>query len=230
VLEVARQANARFLLASTSEVYGDPLEHPQAETYWGNVDPVGPRSCYDEGKRYAEALTKCYSTEFGVDVRTVRIFNCYGPWNSPDDGRLVPTFVTQAIRGEPLTVLGDGRQTRSLCYVSDLVRGLEQAMFSGENGRVYNLGNPQEYSIREFAEMIKELANSDSEIVHLDARRDEIARRKPDITRAQIELGWKPEVDVRDGLYATIEWYRAELQGIAAKEDNLLEAPSYLVR
>jgi len=230
VLEVARHANARFLMASTSEIYGDPLEHPQTESYWGNVDPIGPRSCYDEGKRYAEALTKCYGQEFAVDVRIVRIFNCYGPWNSADDGRMVPTFVNQAIRGEPITIFGNGGQTRSLCYVSDLVRGLERAMFAGSNGRVYNLGNPQEHTIREFAEIIRDIADSDSEIVHVEGRQDEIARRKPDISRAQSELGWTPEVDMQDGLRATVEWYRAELAVLPASSGEIGNLPTYLRR
>jgi nucleoside-diphosphate-sugar epimerase len=208
VLEVARHAEAKFLLASTSEIYGDPLEHPQKESYWGNVDPLGPRSCYDEGKRYAEALTTCYGSEFGVDVRIVRIFNCYGPWNSADDGRMVPTFVNQALRGEPITVYGDGNQTRSLCYVSDLVHGLERSMFAGTNGGVYNLGNPQEHSVRAFAEIIRDLTNSGSTIEHLPGRQDEIARRCPDITRAKLDLGWSPSVDLHEGLKATVEWYR----------------------
>jgi nucleoside-diphosphate-sugar epimerase len=212
VLDVTRRAGALFLQASTSEIYGDPLEHPQAESYWGNVDPIGPRSCYDEGKRYAEALTTWYGSEYKVDVRIVRIFNCYGPKNAPDDGRMVPTFITQALRNEPITIYGDGSQTRSLCYVSDLVRGLEAALFTpGTAGGVFNLGNPQEHTIREFAEMIREVSGSRSEIVHQDGRPGEIARRKPDIRRARGALGWSPEVDVRDGLRATVEWYRSEI-------------------
>lgn len=217
VLDVARQASAKFLLASTSEIYGDPLEHPQRESYWGNVDPIGPRSCYDEGKRYAEALTTWYGREYGVDARIVRIFNCYGPRNAPDDGRMVPTFMGQAIRDEPITVYGDGSQTRSLCYVDDLVRGLELAIFSPEtSGGVFNLGNPQEHTILEFAALIREVSDSRSEIVQVEARVDEIARRKPDIERAKRELGWSPTVDVRDGLLSTVAWYRKELAGSLA--------------
>ncbi len=211
-LEVARRAGARFLLASTSEVYGDPLVHPQTEDYWGNVDPIGPRSCYDEGKRYAEALTVNYVQEYGTDARIVRIFNCYGPRNAPDDGRMVPNFINQALRDQPITIFGDGAQTRSLCFVSDLVRGLEMALLTpGTKGRVYNLGNPQEHTVRQFAALIREVSGSASPIVHLEARPQEIARRKPDITRAQRELGWSPLIDVRDGLHATLEWYRSEM-------------------
>jgi nucleoside-diphosphate-sugar epimerase len=208
VLEVARNASAKFLLASTSEIYGDPLQHPQTESYWGNVDPIGPRSCYDEGKRYAEALTVWYGTTYNVDVRIVRIFNCYGPKNAPDDGRMVPTFINQALQDAPITIYGDGSQTRSLCYVADLVRGLELALFSPHTrGQVYNLGNPQEHSILEFAEMIREESGSRSPIVQLEARPGEIARRKPDIRKARQELGWSPAVDVRAGLRETIAWY-----------------------
>jgi nucleoside-diphosphate-sugar epimerase len=208
VLEVARLANAPFLLASTSEIYGDPLEHPQTESYWGNVDPIGPRSCYDEGKRYAEALTMWYGASCTMDVRITRIFNCYGPKNAPDDGRMVPNFINQALRGDAITVYGDGSQTRSLCYVTDLVRGLELALLSpGTRGEVYNLGNPQEYTVRQFAEIILEETGSNSRIVYTAARPGEISRRKPDIAKAQRALGWSPLVDVRDGLRETIEWY-----------------------
>jgi nucleoside-diphosphate-sugar epimerase len=218
VLEVARVANARFLMASTSEVYGDPLEHPQTESYWGNVDPIGPRSCYDEGKRYAEALTTWYGITRDVDVRIVRIFNCYGPRNAPDDGRMVPNFINQALRGDAITVYGDGSQTRSLCYVSDLVRGLELALFSpATRGQVYNLGNPQEFTVREFAEIIREHAGTRSPIVHVDERPGEIARRKPDISKAQRELGWSPRVDVREGIRETIAWY-ASLSPLGSRQ------------
>ncbi|MEX1254742.1 MAG: NAD-dependent epimerase/dehydratase family protein [Dehalococcoidia bacterium] len=221
-LEVARQSGARFLLASTSEVYGDPLQHPQTESYFGNVDPIGPRSCYDEGKRYAEALTTWYGREYGVDQRIVRIFNCYGPRNDPDDGRMVPSFVMQALRGEPITVYGDGSQTRSLCFVSDLVRGLEAALSTGVSGRVYNLGNPDEHSILEFAQIIQRLSGSSAAIAHEDERPGEIARRKPDITRATDELGWSPEVGLEEGLARTIDWYRSLSERGAAR------APAYL--
>jgi nucleoside-diphosphate-sugar epimerase len=212
VLEVCRQTNASFLMASTSEIYGDPLEHPQKESYFGNVDPIGPRSCYDEGKRFAEALTVAYRQEYGVDTRIVRIFNCYGPRNGLQDGRMIPSFISQALQGEPITVFGDGSQTRSLCYVEDLVQGLTSALFTpGTCGGVYNLGNPDERSILEFAELVKALSGSNSLIIHKDSRPGEIAMRKPDITRAINELKWAPTIDVREGLLRTINWARTEL-------------------
>jgi nucleoside-diphosphate-sugar epimerase len=216
VLELCRATGAVFLLASTSEIYGDPLEHPQKETYFGNVDPIGPRSCYDEGKRYSEALSVAYGQKYGLDTRIVRIFNCYGPRNALDDGRMVPTFIEQALRDRPMTVYGDGTQTRSLCFVTDMVRGLEAAMFTpGTTGGVYNLGNPQEHTVAQFAQLIKELSGSRSQVLHVEGREGEIARRKPDIDKAVRELGWQPTVDLRDGLRATIEWGRQEL-GLAA--------------
>jgi nucleoside-diphosphate-sugar epimerase len=212
VLEYCRINGAKFLQASTSEVYGDPLEHPQKETYFGNVDPIGPRSCYDEGKRFGEAITVCYERELGVDARIVRIFNCYGPQNRLDDGRMVPTFLQQALQNQAITILGDGSQTRSLCYVDDLVRGLEAAMFSPETrGGVFNLGNPQEHTVVEFAEMIRDLSGSKSEIVQIEGREGEILRRKPDISHARHMLGWEPSVDLREGLGRTIAWARSEL-------------------
>ena len=212
VLDVCRQVGASFLMASTSEIYGDPLEHPQKESYFGNVDPIGPRSCYDEGKRFSEALTVAYREAYGVDTRIVRIFNCYGPRNGLEDGRMIPTFIRQALRGEPITVFGDGSQTRSLCYVGDLVRGLEAALLTpGTCGGVYNLGNPDERTILEFAELVKELCESKSSIVHRDGRPGEIAMRKPDISRARNELHWAPMIDVREGVFRTINWARTEL-------------------
>lgn len=211
-LDIARENSAKFLLASTSEVYGNPLEHPQRESYFGNVDPVGPRACYDEGKRFAEALTASYITSHGVDARIVRIFNCYGPRNDLDDGRMVPTFAGQALRGEPLTVHGDGSQTRSLCYVDDLVDGLIAAMFTdGTTGRVYNLGQPREHSVLEIARMIIRAAGSHSEIVHVPPRPADIERRKPDARRAEAELGWKAHRTLEYGLDRTITWYREAL-------------------
>lgn len=212
-LELARRRGAKFLLASTSEVYGDPLEHPQREEYWGNVNPVGIRSPYDEGKRFAEALTMIYVREYGVDARIVRIFNCYGPNSDPNDGRIVPNFITQALTGQPITVYGDGGQTRSLCYVSDLVDGLIRALCTpGTAGRVYNLGNPEEHTVLEFAQVIRRLANSTSEIVfHSCARQDDPQRRCPDITRARRELGWSPRVGLEEGLELTIAWMREKL-------------------
>jgi UDP-glucuronate decarboxylase len=212
VLEVCRQVGASFLMASTSEIYGDPLEHPQKESYFGNVDPIGPRSCYDEGKRFSEALTVSCRQTYGIDTRIVRIFNCYGPRNGLEDGRMIPSFISQALHGEPITVFGDGSQTRSLCYVEDLVRGLAAALLTpGTCGGVYNLGNPDERSILEFAELVKELSNSQSPIIHRDGRPGEIAMRKPDISRAIRELHWAPTVDVREGLLRTINWARMEV-------------------
>jgi nucleoside-diphosphate-sugar epimerase len=211
-LEIAHEQRARFLLTSTSEVYGDPLQHPQAEDYFGNVDPIGPRSCYDEGKRFAEALTMAYVNERALDGRIVRVFNCYGPRNRLDDGRMVPTFAGQALRGEPLTVHGTGAQTRSLCYVDDLVDGLLLAMFSdGTAGRVYNLGQPREHSVLEFAQMIIKLAGSASTIAHVPPREADIERRKPDARRAQRELGWTAQRSLEEGLATTIAWYRQQL-------------------
>jgi len=212
-LQMAVASRARFLLASTSEVYGDPLQHPQPEEYFGNVDPVGPRSCYDEGKRFAEALTVAHIKEMDVDARIVRIFNSYGPRNRIDDGRMVPTFAAQALRNEPLTVHGDGSQTRSLCYVDDVVEGLMRAMFrEGTSGRVYNLGQPREHSVLEFASLIIGIAGSASTIVHLPPREGEIERRKPEVRRAQQELGWTAATPLEEGLARTINWYRGELR------------------
>ncbi len=211
-LDMALQNGAKFLLASTSEVYGNPLEHPQNESYFGNVDPVGPRACYDEGKRFAEALTTSYVTTLGLDARIVRIFNCYGPRNDLDDGRMVPTFAGQALRHEPITVHGDGLQTRSLCYVEDLVEGLLAAMFTdGTTGRVYNLGQPREHTVLEIAQMIVRAAGSRSEIEHVPPRPADIDRRKPDARRAEAELGWKAHRTLEFGLEQTINWYRESL-------------------
>jgi len=208
-LDAARANGARFLLASTSEVYGDPLEHPQTETYWGNVNPVGPRACYDEGKRFAEALTVTYVRENQLDARIVRIFNTYGPRNHPEDGRIVPTFCMQALQGAPITVFGDGQQTRSLCYVGDLVEGLLRAQFTaGTTGDVFNLGRPDEHSVLEYATIIQRLAASSSPVVHLPAREEEIARRRPDIGKARRVLGWEPVTSLEKGLAETIAWFR----------------------
>jgi len=217
VLQLARQKGARFLVTSTSEAYGDPLVHPQTEDYWGNVNPVGERSCYDEGKRFAEALTMIFVREFQVDARIVRIFNCYGPRSDPHDGRLVPSFLTQALTDLPLTVYGDGSQTRSLCYVSDLVEGLLRAIETpGTTGRVYNLGNPDERPVLEFARVIKRLTGSDSPIVFQPlVRQDDPQRRCPDITRARHELGWQPSIALDEGMAETIAWFRDRL-GLAA--------------
>ena len=212
LLEVAREHGARFLLASTSEVYGDPLVHPQTEDYWGNVDPIGPRSCYDESKRFAEAVTTAYRRVHSVDTVIVRIFNTYGPRMRPDDGRVLTNFITQALAGEPLTVFGDGAQTRSFCYVTDEVEGLLAALGSGEPGP-FNVGNPDEVTILQVAELVLELCNSSSEIVRLplpDERGGDPQRRCPDLTRISAH-GWRPTTALRDGLAAMIEAIAAEL-------------------
>lgn len=212
ILELASASNARFLLTSTSEVYGDPLEHPQKETYWGNVNPIGPRACYDEGKRFAEAITMTYLQTRGLDVRIVRIFNTYGPRNRPDDGRMIPNFITQALTGKDMTVFGEGSQTRSICYVADLVEGLLRAMFRADTtGEVINLGNPGEHTVLEYAETIQRLVGSESRIVHEMARPEEIARRQPDIAKARRMLDWEPAVHMIPGLKQTITWMQAEI-------------------
>lgn len=207
LLELARRTGARFLLASTSECYGDPLEHPQKETYWGNVNPVGPRSCYDESKRFAEALTMAYHREYGVDTRIARIFNTYGPRMKLDDGRVVPALVGQALAGEPMTVFGEGRQTRSFCYVSDLVDGLVRLMASSFPEPV-NLGNPEEMTVLEFAERIRSITGTESEIVYRPLPQDDPQRRRPDITRAREILGWAPQTELEAGLSQTIDYFR----------------------
>jgi dTDP-glucose 4,6-dehydratase len=205
-LELALSKGARYVLASTSEVYGDPLVHPQVESYWGNVNPVGPRSQYDEAKRYAEALTTAYRTARGADTVIVRIFNTYGPRMRPNDGRAVPNFVTQALAGRPLTVAGDGSQTRSLCYVDDMVTAILAAARSGHPGPI-NLGNPAELTILDLAMRVRELCSSDSPIVFVDRPVDDPGLRMPDISLAQSVLGWRPSVDLEEGLKATIDWF-----------------------
>lgn len=207
-LELARRNDARFLLASTSEVYGDPQVHPQDEEYWGHVNPVGPRSVYDEAKRYAEAVSLAYRRTVGVDVGIVRIFNTYGPRMRPHDGRVVSSFIDQALRGEPLTVYGDGKQTRSFCYVSDLVRGLVAMLDSSGTGPV-NLGNPEEWTVQELAELVLDVTGSASEIRYHPLPTDDPVRRRPVITRAMEQLSWRPEVTVEDGVRRTVEWFRA---------------------
>jgi len=215
LLDMALRHQAMFLLASTSEAYGDPLEHPQREDYWGHVNPVGVRSCYDESKRFAETLTMLYVRQYGLDGRIIRIFNTYGPHSDPHDGRIVPNFVTQALRGEPITVYGDGTQTRSLCYVSDLVEGIRRAMFTPESqGEVFNLGSPEEHSVLEYAHLIKRLSGSASPIVYVAAPQlglrimDDPSRRCPDIAKARRVLGWEPHVPLAEGLEKTIAWFR----------------------
>jgi dTDP-glucose 4,6-dehydratase len=198
-LGLAKFKRARFLLASTSEVYGDPLVHPQPESYWGNVNPVGPRGVYDEAKRYAEALTMAYHGQQGVDTCIVRIFNTYGPRMRPHDGRAIPTFVRQALEGQPLTVFGEGTQTRSFCYVDDLIRGLVLLAESGEHLPV-NIGNPREFTLNELAETVLRVTGSSSEIVHEALPIDDPQVRQPDIARAREVLGWEPEIELEEGL------------------------------
>jgi dTDP-glucose 4,6-dehydratase len=207
MLELACRHNARFLLTSTSECYGDPHVHPQVETYWGNVNPVGPRSCYDESKRFAEALTMAYHRKHGLRTNIARIFNTYGPRMKLDDGRVVPAFVDQALRGAPMTLFGDGSQTRSFCYVSDMVDGLYRLMQSDERYPV-NLGNPLELTIREFAERIKLLTGASAEIVCQPLPEDDPKQRRPDIAKAKRVLGWEPRVGLEEGLRETVEYFR----------------------
>lgn len=207
-LRLAHQHGARFVLASTSEVYGDPAVHPQSEDYWGNVNPVGPRSVYDEAKRFAEALTRAYRDTKGVNAGIIRIFNTYGPRMNAQDGRIVTNFITQALNGDPLTIYGDGSQTRSFCYVDDLIRGIVGMIDSAEAGPV-NLGNPEEFTVTEFAQLVLRLTGSDSPVEHLPLPVDDPTRRCPVITRASQALGWQPQVRVEDGIRRTIEWFRS---------------------
>lgn len=210
-LELALAHGARFVMASTSEVYGDPLQHPQKETYWGNVNPVGPRSCYDEAKRFSEALTMAHHGEHGTDVRIVRIFNTYGPRLAAGDGRVVSNFLAQALRGEPLTVYGDGTQTRSFCFVDDLIRGILALHDSQLVATPVNIGNPGEFTILELANEVIEVTGSTSELVHVDLPVDDPLRRRPDIDLARSALGWEPQVSLRDGLGPTARWVAHQL-------------------
>ena len=211
-LELARRTGARFMQASTSEVYGDPEIHPQVETYWGNVNPNGPRACYDEGKRFAEALVMEYVRQHRLDARIARIFNTYGPRSAPSDGRVVPNFCIQAIESRPITIYGDGSQTRSFCYVDDLVRGFELLMETdGLAGEVVNLGNPEEHTILQFAERIVALSESADGIVFEPLPQDDPKRRRPDISKAKQLLGWEPEVSLDDGLTRTLAFFRQRL-------------------
>ncbi|RBM13848.1 epimerase [Prauserella sp. PE36] len=213
-LAFAQRHGARFLLTSTSEVYGDPLEHPQREDYWGNVNPVGPRSVYDEAKRYAEALTMAHRRQHGTDVAIARIFNTYGPRMRADDGRMIPNFITQALAGEPLTIAGSGNQTRSVCYVDDTVSGLLALARSTLTGPV-NIGNPHELPVWQVADEIRALTGTASTVRQVPGAVDDPRRRCPDISMAQKELGWRPEVTLREGLRRTIAWFAAE-SGAAA--------------
>jgi nucleoside-diphosphate-sugar epimerase len=212
LLKVARAHNAKFLFTSTSEIYGDPIEHPQKESYWGNVNPVGPRSCYDEAKRFGEMMTMLYVRERGVDGRIARIFNTYGPRMRPTDGRVVSNFVMQAIKGEPLTVYGQGEQTRSLCFVSDMVDGLIRLMERDHTkGSVVNLGNPQEMTVITLARLVKSLTGSAAQITHLPLPQDDPKRRQPDISLAKSLLDWQPTISIEDGLKKTIVYYQGML-------------------
>jgi dTDP-glucose 4,6-dehydratase len=209
-LGLAKAKNARFLLASTSEVYGDPLVHPQREDYWGNVNPVGPRGVYDEAKRFAEAMTMAYHRVHGIDTRIIRIFNVYGPAMRLNDGRAIPAFMSQALRGEDVTVFGDGSQTRSLCYISDMVDGIYRLMSSDVKDPV-NIGNPQELTIRQLAEKVIALTGSRSRIVSRPLPVDDPKVRQPDIARARTLLGWEPKVPLEDGLRRTLDYFRAKI-------------------
>jgi len=214
-LGVAKDKNARYLIASTSEVYGDPLLHPQKEDYWGNVNPVGPRGVYDEAKRFAEAMTMAYHRFHGVDTRIVRIFNTYGERMRLNDGRVVPAFVSQALRGEPLTVFGDGSQTRSFCYVSDLIEGIYRLLMSGEVDPV-NIGNPAELTVLQFAETILRITGSKAPIEYRPLPEDDPKVRKPDITRARTLLDWEPKVPLEEGLSRTIDYFRKKVDAIGS--------------
>ena len=208
-LGLARVKNAKFFLASTSESYGDPLVHPQPEDYWGNVNPIGVRGVYDEAKRFAEAMTMAYHREVGIDTRIIRIFNTYGPRMRKDDGRAIPAFISQALNGEDITIFGDGKQTRSICFVSDLVRGI-YALMQADYHEPVNVGNPSEMSMLELADRIVKISESKSQLTFMDAMKDDPKVRQPDITLARKLLGWEPEVTPEDGLRRTIEWFQAE--------------------
>ncbi len=214
-LGLALAKGARFLIASTSEVYGDPLTHPQKETYWGNVNPVGPRGVYDEAKRFAEAMTMAYHRSHGVDTKIVRIFNTFGPRMRLNDGRAIPNFITQALNGDPLTVYGDGSQTRSFCYVDDLVDGIFRLFMSDEHDPI-NIGNPEEWTVLQMAEAIREQTGAKVDIVHKDLPVDDPKVREPDITRARERLGWAPKMDVNVGLQRTIDDFRVRFDAAKA--------------
>ena len=213
-LGLAKEKGARILLASTSETYGDPQVHPQPETYWGHVNPVGPRGVYDEAKRFAEALTMAYRRTHQVDTAIVRIFNTFGPRMRPNDGRAIPTFIRQALKGEPITVAGDGSQTRSVCYVDDLIDGLLRLLRSELTGPV-NIGNPHELSMLALAEKVRDLTGSSSQIAFIDRPTDDPTVRQPDITLASSQLGWTPQIDLDTGLTRTIDWFRSHPELVA---------------
>jgi len=209
-LGLALAKKARFFLASTSEIYGDPLEHPQTESYWGNVNPIGPRGVYDEAKRFAEAVTMAYHRYHGMDTRIVRIFNTYGPRMRPNDGRVVSNFIVQALRNQPLTIYGDGSQTRSFCFVADEVEGIYRLFMRGDNNPT-NIGNPNEFTVRQLAELVIELTGTKSTIVERELPVDDPKVRQPDISRAREMLGWEPAVPLREGVARTIEYFRSIL-------------------
>lgn len=210
LLQLARETGAKFLFASTSEVYGDPKEHPQRETYWGNVNPVGPRACYDESKRFGEMMTMVYHQKYKLDARIIRIFNTYGPRMRVNDGRVISNLINQAISGSQMTVYGDGTQTRSFCYVSDLVDGIMRAMFEDKTiGEVINLGNPEEYRMVDLAHKIKDMMGAASEIVFRDLPPDDPQERQPEITKAKTLLGWEPKISVTEGLSKTVKYYQS---------------------
>lgn len=218
MLGLAKRTGARFLLASTSEVYGDPEIHPQVEEYWGNVNPIGVRSCYDEGKRVSETLSFDYNRQHGVEIRVVRIFNTYGPRMVLNDGRVVSNFVGQALQNEPLTIYGDGQQTRSFCYVSDLVDGLVRMMNQDEHVGPFNMGNPGEFTMKELAEIVKDLVNPKLEIQYLPATPDDPMKRKPDISKSKKYLKWEPTVALREGLKPMVEDFRERIFGTKSDE------------
>lgn len=212
LLGLAKEKKSRFLIASTSEIYGDPLVHPQSEEYWGNVNPIGPRGVYDEAKRFMEAITMAYHTYHGLDIRIARIFNTYGPRMRLNDGRALPAFFSQAIRGEDLTVFGDGSQTRSFCYVDDMIDGIHRLLMSDYTDPV-NIGNPAEITVKQAAEEVIELTGSKSKIIYKELPTDDPQQRQPDITKAKEILGWEPKVDRREGLKLTMEYFKRELGG-----------------
>lgn len=218
MLGLAKEKKARYLLASTSEVYGDPLVHPQPESYWGNVNPVGPRGVYDEAKRFSEAMVMAYHRVHGIETRIVRIFNTYGPRMRPRDGRVVPAFIDQALHGKPLTVFGDGSQTRSFCYVDDLVEGIWRLLNSDAQGPI-NIGNPHEMSVLEFAETVTRMINPENQVCFKPLPVDDPKTRQPDITTARRELGWEPKVALEEGLVSTIAYFR-QLLAESGREEN----------
>lgn len=211
VLKLCRETGAKLFIASTSEVYGDPAIHPQTEEYWGNVNPIGPRSCYDEGKRCAEALAISYSRQYDVPVRIARIFNTYGPRMHPNDGRVVSNFIIQALRNELITIYGSGKQTRSFCFVTDLISAIIKLMNSNINATPINLGNPVEFTIKELATQIIELTGSKSTLIYEELPEDDPVRRRPDIIKAQLLLGWEPTIQLKEGLKQTIEYFRGKI-------------------